>query len=603
MGWLSIKEVSFLLDVSERAVQKSKNKYEYRYVNGKGRGGQRIEIALESLPQKAQDKYNNVHFEEKECCSMESFTGKQREEADFKAHIVKRYQNADISPNEFIHQFNLENPVNKITKPQLFRWQRKLKEGGIPDLIDQRGGHNRGSNTIQDDAWDYFYSLYMTLQKRSIQRCWEYTQREYPDIPSVSVFERRVKKIPRLVRIYYREGETAYRDALPSMERSRLDIHSNDIWFSDHHLMDVAVKNKRGTVVRPWLTVFFDARSNKVISFILRDKSADATVIKQCLRIGMEEYGIPNELYFDNGKDYREKSFNKDFPVSLTSQLGIGMIYATAYHGQAKTVERLFGTMEDRFCKFIPTYLGKDAKQRPENMKVALAKLAGIAPDIDYFTELLKNYIQEYNNTASEGINMDNKCPDQVYYDNLATKKVVNDTNILKLLCGSFEERTVQKNGVQYQNRSYYSSELMCHDGEKVIINYDPYNLDELNIFDMDMRAICVAKAKVQTPFRHTTQEDIREAKREHKKARQMIEQYAPARQLDTMQIIARNQLLEKQYQETDSTTVIDSINPRLTDNSRILKESLNPARISEEESISATLLKQYEKEKLRIGG
>lgn len=602
MTWLSIKEVSLLLDVSERAIQKGKHKYQYRYVNGKGRGGQKVEIALESLSQKAQDKYNNTQ-EEQDYSLLESFTGKQREEADFKARIVKRYQNADMSPDEFIQQFNLENPAYIITKPQLFRWQKKLKEGGIPALIDQRGGHNRGTDTIQDDAWNYFYSLYMTLQKRSIQRCWEYTQREYPDIPSVSAFERRVKKIPRLVIIYYREGETAYRDALPSMERSRLDINSNDIWFSDHHLMDVAVKNKRGTVVRPWLTVFFDARSNKVISFILRDKSADATVIKQCLRIGMEEYGVPNELYFDNGKDYREKSFNKDFPVSLTNQLGIGMIYATVYHGQAKTVERYFGTMEDRFCKFIPTYLGKDAKQRPENMKVALAKLADIAPDIDYFTELLKNYIDEYNNTPSEGINMDNKCPNQVYYENLSTKKVVKDTKILKLLCGSFDERIVQKNGVQYQNRSYFSSELMCHDGEKVIINYDPYNLDELNIFDMDMRAICVAKAKVQTPFRHTTQEDIREAKREHKKARQMIEQYAPARQLDTIQIIARNQLLEKQYQESDDTEVIDSINPRLTDNSRILRESVSPARVREEESISAALMKKYEKEKSMIGG
>lgn len=603
MVWLSTQEASELEGVSERTIRRNIENYEYDHANGVGgKSGVQYRISLESLSQKAQDKYNNIQ-EEQEYSQLETFTGKQREEADFRAHIVKRYKNADMSPDEFIQQFNLENPEYTITKPQLFRWQKKLKEGGIAALIDQRGGHNRGTDTIPQDAWDYFYSLYMTLQKRSIQRCWEYTQREYPHIPSVSVFERRVKKIPRLVTIYYREGETAYRDALPSMERSRLDIHSNDIWFSDHHLMDVAVKNKRGTVVRPWLTVFFDARSNKVISLILRDKSADATVIKQCLRMGMEEYGVPKELYFDNGKDYREKSFNRDFPVSLTSQLGIGMIYATAYHGQAKTVERFFGTLEDRFCKFIPTYLGKDAKQRPETMKVALAKLADIAPDIDYFTELLKNYIQEYNHTPSEGIDMNNKCPDEVYYENLSTKKVVKDKKILKLLCGSFEERVVQKNGIQYQNRRYESSELLLHDKQKVIINYDPYNLDELNIFDMDMRAICVAKAKVQTPFRHTTQEDIREAKKEHKKARQMIEQYAPARQLDTMQIIARNQLLEKTYQETGDTTVIDSINPRLTENSRILKESLSPARLSEEENISATLMKQYEKEKLRIGG
>lgn len=118
--------------------------------------------------------------------------------------------------------------------------------------------------------------------KRSIEICWEYTKTEYPEIPSVSAFERKVKTIPEPVIIFYREGEKAFNDSLVCMERSKEDIHSNDIWFSDHHLMDVAVLNNRGRVFRPWLTAFFDARSNKVIAFIIRDKSADATVIKQC---------------------------------------------------------------------------------------------------------------------------------------------------------------------------------------------------------------------------------------------------------------------------------------------------------------------------------
>lgn len=55
----------------------------------------------------------------------------------------------------------------------------------------------------------------------------------------------------------------------------------------------------------------------------------------------------------------------KVFPLSLTKQLGINQIYATPYHGQAKPIERFWETLEDRFCKFFPTYLGKDAKKRP----------------------------------------------------------------------------------------------------------------------------------------------------------------------------------------------------------------------------------------------
>lgn len=593
MTWLKVKEVAELLGMTERAIRwgaTKKNKYEYRHVDGIGQGGKQLEIALESLPQEAQNKYNNVQ-EEVAYKEVTQFTGKQREEANFKALIVEQYKRSQLSPDDFVKDFNERNPDSVITKSQLFRWQRKYKSGDVADLIDMRGGHNRGQITIPPDAWEYFYALYMTLQKRSVQRCWELTRLEYPNIPTVSTFERNLTTIPKLVMIYYREGEKAFNDALVSMERSREDIASNDIWFSDHHLVDVAVINNRGKVFRPWLTVFFDARASKVISFIVRDKSADATVIKQCLRLGIEKYGVPKELYFDNGKDYREKSFNADFPISLVKQLGINMIYATPYHGQAKTVERFFGTMEDRFCKLLPTYLGKDAKQRPENMRVTFDKLKDKAPTMEQFIKALENYFVEYNNTSSGGIDMNGKCPEQVYYENLHTKTEVKDKSILRILCGTFDERIVQKNGVQYQGRFYYHTELLAHQGEKVIINADPYNMDELNIFDTDMRAICKAPAKVRTPFRHTTQEQIREAVKEKKEARKMVQHYAPTRELDTMSIIARNQLLEKQYEENAETKVIENINPALSENSRILNASTRTRRTSTEESVTDVLM------------
>ncbi len=601
MTWLKVKEVAELLGVTDSAIKKAvkKDKYEYRYDKGVGQGGKQIEIALESLPQDAQNKYNNVQ-EEVAYQEITQYTGKQREEANLRALIVEQYQRSQSSLDDYVKDFNERNPDNVITKPQLLRWQRKYKEGGVAALIDKRGGYNRGQDTIPPDAWEYFNNLYMTLQKRSVQRCWEFTKMEFPDIPTVSAFERKVKTIPKLAIIRWREGEKAFNDANPSMIRSREDIDSNDIWFSDHHEIDVAVLNNRGKVFRPWLTVFFDARSGKVIHFIVRDKSADATVIKQCLRLGMEEHGVPKELYFDNGKDYREKSFNKDFPLSITRQLGIGQIYAEPYHGQAKTVERFFRTFEDRFSKFLPTYLGRDAKQRPENMRVPFDKLKDEAPSMEKFMEAMKSFIVDYNNTPSKGADMNGKCPEQVYYENLHTKMKVKDKSILRILCGTFDTRTVQKNGVQYQGRLYYHTELLSHQGEKVIINADPYNMDELNIFDEEMRAICKAPAKVRTPFRHTTQEQIREAKKEKKEARKMVQKYAPTRELDTMSIIARNQLLEKQYEENAEIQVVENINPALSENSRILEASTRSRRSKTEDDITDALMTKYRE---AIGG
>ena len=112
------------------------------------------------------------------------------------------------------------------------------------------------------------------------------------------------------------------------------------------------------------------------------------------------------------------------------------------------------------------------------------------------------------------------------------------------------------------------------------------------------MKAVCRAAAKVRTPFRHTTQEQIREAMKEKKNARKVVEQYAPVRELDVMSIVARNQLLEKQYGENGDTKVVENINPVLFQNSRILAAASQNQRPNAEEDITVTLLKAYQETK-----
>lgn len=97
--------------------------------------------------------------------------------------------------------------------------------------------------------------------------------------------------------------------------------------------------------------------------------------------------------------------------------------------------------------------------------------------------------------------------------------------------------------------------------------------------------------AKVRTPFRHTTQEQIREAMKEKKNARKLVEQYAPTRDLDVMAIVARNQLVEKQFTEGEHTKTIENINSVLSENSKILEESTKQRRTSREENLLGKLM------------
>lgn len=533
------------------------------------------------------------------------FTGKQREGADFRALVVMEYQHSGLSPDGYVNQFNAKNPPeDAITTSKLFRWQRQYKNGGFAGLIDQRGGHNRGQTTIPLDAWDYFYSLYMTQQKRSIKRCYDLTLQEYPGIPSVSAFERKVGKTPKYALLYYRDGPKAFNDQLPSMERSKLDIASNDIWFRDHHLVDTFVKSADGKrAVRPWLTVFFDARSNRVVSFVVRNADPNATVVKKCFRLGVEQNGVPNEVYFDNGKDYRSKSFSRDYPLSLVNQLGIGMIYATPYHGQAKTVERFFGTFTNRFSRLFPTYTGRNAKDRPECMQTTNAEIVKLAPTMEDYILAVAAYIDEYNSTPNSGRDMEKKTPDQVYSENFKEKRVISNLDALRLLCGNSDERVIHKNGVSIMNNSYFNDALLAHLGERVIVIYDPENIDKIAVFDMENKAICMAMAKIRTPFRNTSEEDYIRAAKEKKAARKIIRDYAPKRDIPIHEIIARNQLMEKCFAEggeQEEVRVVEQITPQAARNAEILKATdiaSSGRRIKEDDSISDILLSKYQKQ------
>ena len=601
MTWLTVQAAAELRNVTESAMWKAvkQNRLEYRYVKGVGRGGKQLLIALESLPQEAQDRYNQV---EQEPAPVLQYTGKQREAADFKALISSWYDRFGGSIEEFVRQFNEENPPeDAITVKQLYRWHQKYKSGGVAALIDKRGGHNRGDTGIPPDAWEYFYAMYMTQQKRSVKLCWDKTRIQYPDIPSVSSFERQVRKIPKLAILYYREGPKVFNDNLPYMDRDKTDIQSNYIWYSDHHRVDVFIKSADGLhAVRPWLTVFFDARSNKVISYFVRFDDPDATVVKKCFRLGVEQYGLPNEVSFDNGKDYRaKKSFSRDYPLSLVNQLGIGVIYATPYHGAAKTVERFFGTFTNRFSRLFPTYTGKDAKNRPECMRTSDKNIVKLAPTLAEYVEALDTYIEEYNHTPSKGKDMEGKCPEQVYFENLKTKRVISNHEALRLLCGNSEERVIHKNGVSFKNNSYFHETLLAHVGERVIVTYDPDNLDQLAVFDMENRAICMAQAKIRTPFRHTTEADYNQAAKSKKAAWAVMEKYRPVRELSVHELIARQQLMEKRFEETGEAQTVEHITPQAARNAEIIESTNQPAgsrRIRKEDSISETLMELYER-------
>ena len=89
MTWLPTKEVALLCNISMSAIQKAvkQGRYEHCYVNGKGRGGRQLRIALESLSSDAQARYRGEQEQEAADVRL-SLTGAQREKLEAEGHMI-----------------------------------------------------------------------------------------------------------------------------------------------------------------------------------------------------------------------------------------------------------------------------------------------------------------------------------------------------------------------------------------------------------------------------------------------------------------------------------------------------------------------------------
>lgn len=572
--YLTVSEVARLLDLSERTVQlyANNNQYTTKVIPGKGRGGKQYLIALDSLPEEAQERYKEqrripaptVIFSED---VMRKYSIEQREKALQRFNILVMYKNSGKCGTAFVEQYNEKN-ADKISYRKLAYWNDKYDKEGIVGLIDKRNSYIAGTDSIQPEFWDLFYALYMTPQKRSVRLCYDKTKKQFPDMkhPAYSTITKKVRQIPEYAILNFRCGKKHLSDKLPYMERDTSDLASNVCWVSDHHLADVLVKNSRGKVIRPCITAFQDAKSRKIVAVLVRDSSPNATAIKQALRIGIDKYGIPDEIYTDNGKDYLSSQLDPESPDSILNVLGICVRRAKPYHGQSKPIERFFRTLEERFGKCFYSYIGNDGKNRPEHMQKLNKKLEKDPnmPTFEEYAEKLLNYIDEYNALPHSGKGMDGRSPDEVYYSSFVKPaQMISDEMALKVLFGNQKKVKVSNSGVTVCSIRFTSEDLLDYLNQTVIAKYDPNSLDKVYIYSSSGKFICQAIAKVMSPYRTATEEDFRRAEKQKKKAKKIINEYKPMRIKNESDILFENIAKEHRHkaanEEVENATITEA--------------------------------------------
>lgn len=326
---------------------------------------------------------------------------------------------------------------------------------------------------------------------------------------SLSTVSRYVKSIPKNIRDLGRFGVRYWEDKYMPKARREKPNKVNEVWFGDHHVFDVFVLDDQGRAVRPWLTAWTDAKSGCMVGWALSLNPNSDTIVESLTRAigvtkGSEFWGAPNTIYIDNGKDYRctrlegkneseysqgqlNISLNQDY--ALLKLLGIKTVHAIPYRAWSKTIERIFGTIERGWIQgALPGFCGNDPQKRPESLNDDIKNKRLLRYD-EFCAYFINTILPEYHQRENE----QGLSPIEIYR---TSEKARGDEKIswavLATAKNNRETRRVMTSGIRFNNRLYFSPELINYIGENVTILYSRLTDESISVIK-DNEFICEA--------------------------------------------------------------------------------------------------------------
>ena len=461
---------------------------------------------------------------------LETMSPEEREECIFWEKVIKEWQEyrnkEDVKSKSdvdelFITKMRLECPDIDISYDILRRKYNSLKNNDLKGLVDKRGKAKKGCTKIDEEVWQVFLSFYLDQAKHPIAKCLKYTKLYLKEngkedlidnIPAYCTFTRHIKNdISDAMKTLGRDGEKAFDDrCAPYIKRTYDDMESNDYWIGDNHTIDVIVGDS-GKTMRLYLTAFMDARSGIITCIYLTDNPSSQASIYS-LRRGIKKYGIPKNVYLDNGREFltfdfgglghrAKKNNNRYDPPPILERLGIHMVNALVRNAKAKVIERRFLDFKNSISKLFATYTGGNVIEKPEILKIELKN--GNIPDKQEFIkeieELIENYLnyEEYNGAVEADRGM-RKI--DVYNKNLHTKITATDEQLNLMMLRSTRPQKVTRRGVHLKvagtRIDYFNNELIMQLlNKQVYLRYDSDDLSKVRVYDLEDRYIMDVEA------------------------------------------------------------------------------------------------------------
>lgn len=553
MDYLTVKEVAELMNCSVQYVKKlcKDNKIQAELQYDPKIKQERYIIPISSLSEELQAKYykqkrtevgitpEKAEPEKSEKTSVkyglkgkkrdfESFSAAERDVINLWINLLHEWQSERSkrkNKTEFDKLFAAHqkyiHPELDISPDILYRKYTAYQSEVYEDLLDKRGGWNKGKSKLADDSliWQSFLSVYLEQSKPNLSLCYRmicaYIAEEHPEliaeIPSAACFRRKINTLPLAILEYSHKGEKAMHDhCVPYANRKKNNIYANDVWVMDNYTIDAIIKESEDSekTKRLYITTVLDVKSNILVGWNITE-SPDSNSTLDAMRFAMLRFGIPKILYFDNGREFttldiageqRRRKIAKDkkddIPLTIVEKLGVKLIFAEVTNAQAKVVERIHRIIKEQYCTAQYGYCGGNVVERPEILKENIKK-----GNIETEAELRETFAGFADNIY----NVQPYGSSEVKYKGMTLIDVWNvsiaETSIKKasaevldlLMLRNAGFQNVKRDGVyiMYHGEKiwYYDKKITWqHIGEKVCVRYDRNDPSAVRIYDTEDR-------------------------------------------------------------------------------------------------------------------
>ena len=474
----------------------------------------------------------------------DSMTENERAEAARRSEILQRLQGGRWNGDQ-ARAVAKEAGVNVRT---LYRWREALDgDQRLAALKPNRGGKRKRRLNPKAEAIvkECIQKHYLHSQRKIAQKVIEAVQsgcrsaRVKP--PHANTIRKRIAEISDKEKTKRRKGAKAARDrheeirgqfpgatyplAVVQIDHTKLDIHLVD-------------EKHREPIGRPWLTLAIDVHSRMIMGFYLSLDAPSANSVGLCIqhsankkdselaRLNIDAewpvWGFMRTLHADNGKDFRSATI-RDACLEYGIDINWRPVKTPHYGGH---IERMLGTVAKEIHA-IPGTTFSNVQERGDYKSEAKARMTLDELRtwfVTWITGVYHNRVHRQIGTTPLAKWKTGILGDGKKVKGIGLPPAPSDPERLRLDFLPFKDRTVQRDGISWDNVAYFDPQLRrwireTKGGRPMTfrVRRDPFDISKVYFLDPEL------KQYIEIPYRDVHKPSITkwELKRATDKVRQ----------------------------------------------------------------------------------